>query len=866
MAKQSLKWVAPKDSHAHQVFIRKAEEAGFASNLVRDFFYQINAHPHLLSFAQICRNLVEILRVPCEQWIDDSSEMDVQAWRELSRWVVVHAETLTELIGPQFDKRPRWKGDNPLKNKCFTRHSLYSSLWNIQEIPGLRRHYAALQAQTLYAHAMVVRSTYSLNLYEAYAGGEPLLQSPKSTNLMGQFIRKLSHGFSEEELRVFNPFVLPSEFKESISYDRLKVCPEGHNQDLRQIDRKKKERQKELRYFSYFIERAHGLKSWSGRDRHERSEGIGGSGGESGYVDFEEIAKGMDVKGVEGKGHRLLPSIRFQDGRSVSEALKTDEPPFDDEEGTFFFADAGDDDDGPSKKSSNPVTPFLRARNQARHIAMANQYLPWRYQTLTMQEIHNVFIAATDYLTSESLESGSSEKQVLFELALLILIVFWTGNSWERAIELRVEPWSPDPSISATLCLLFSQHQNQWRVESTFPKYKTRLKEPEQAVRPRVDHVLLPDLDRLGDWVLRLMKSRGQTPSPKSKVFKYSVKQYRDAFRSFVKKAEESERVTWTNWERVLFDAIVDETGDVVDAVAITGEPHALAHTKSFYYTPREGDLVEVYLRATRKLASLAALGVVADFDQQIENTAHLSNYVGSRACAAKPAVIEAVTDLKVKVRRNRAYESWGSFAQYHNLFTFYTVQMLAFATGYRAVTTPLLRLNEVNGHLSVTVISDKDNERKHKSRLSYLPAVVCRQLENYERHLQVLFATSDLRLRRGGEPESEACFLISLSEERAGTQEVRPGTLTSYLEDFLGLPANAHRRFMRTELREAGCPADYVNAFMGHASYGEEPWCRYSSLSVKNYRVVMERYLEPILRDLGFEAAASRLIVTGAK
>jgi hypothetical protein len=108
--------------------------------------------------------------------------------------------------------------------------------------------------------------------------------------------------------------------------------------------------------------------------------------------------------------------------------------------------------------------------------------------------------------------------------------------------------------------------------------------------------------------------------------------------------------------------------------------------------------------------------------------------------------------------------------------------------------------------------------------------------------------------------------FSYLISEERAGTQEVRPGTLTSYLEDFLGLPANAHRRFMRTELREAGCPADYVNAFMGHASYGEEPWCRYSSLSVKNYRVVMERYLEPILRDLGFEAAASRLIVTGAK
>ena len=315
MAKKTSTWVAPKDSPAHQVFISKAEEAGFPSPLVRDFFYQINAHPHLLCCAQICENLVEILRVPCEQWLDDSSKMDVEAWRALSRWVFEHAATLTEAIVPQFDQKPRSAGHNPLLHKGVTRHALYSALWNYQEKPELRRHYAALQAQALYAHTMTVRSAYSLDEYESYADQDPLLKSPKSASQMGQMIRELSHGFAEEELRVFDPFVKPSVFGKSISSDLFNIVAEGHNRDIRQIDLEKQKRQEGLRYFSFFIQRAHGFKTWSGRKSYERSEGDGGSGGESGHVDFNEISKGMDAKGLDGKGHRFVPSINFPDGK-----------------------------------------------------------------------------------------------------------------------------------------------------------------------------------------------------------------------------------------------------------------------------------------------------------------------------------------------------------------------------------------------------------------------------------------------------------------------------------------------------------------------------------------------------------------------
>lgn len=150
--------------------------------------------------------------------------------------------------------------------------------------------------------------------------------------------------------------------------------------------------------------------------------------------------------------------------------------------------------------------------------------------------------------------------------------------------------------------------------------------------------------------------------------------------------------MTWRAWETVLFHRIEGETGDVVDAVAITGEPNALAHTKSYYYTPSASTLLEVYLRTISRLSHQAGLGLSVDIERHLEMASTLTHCVGSRACANKPAVVDAVRALKKKLREKGGYETWGSFAEFHNLFTFYTVQMLAFATGYRAVTTPFLR------------------------------------------------------------------------------------------------------------------------------------------------------------------------------
>ncbi|WP_309045666.1 hypothetical protein [Marinobacter sediminicola] len=858
MAKTALVWLAPKDSRPQQIFIAKAEEAGYSAALVRNFFYQINAHPQLLAFVQISRNLVEILRFPSEEWLSNEEGTNFGLWQSLCLWVAENVEGLVKAIGPSFDERPRRPRHNPLLRKGVTRHPLYCALWNRQENPELQPRYSALQAQALCAHARVVRETHLREEYEKYDGDSPLLDSPKSAHAMGLALRDLSHGVAEEELMATEPFMLPSKFGREVRACLRNINPVSHSGDIRQIDRAKERRQTGLRSFVYFIERAYGTKSWVSRESYDR-EGGGGGEGEPGYVDFQAIVDGSSVDTGGGTSDWYVPA--FPPQGLVANRLKHDEPPFDDGQGIYFFSEPlGANEKGDTNPPTNPALLFLRARNQSRHIAMANQHLPWRYQSLTDQEIHNVVTQANCYLKAESFTRGSTADRARCELALLVLIVLWTGASWEKAWDLRVQPVSSNRRSHAPLCLVTSTGESRWRVKATFPEYKSLLRVPDEVVRPQVEHVLLPDLSGIGDSVMQLLKDRGLRPSPKTKLFTYPIKQYKRAFRNFVQQAGESERVTWGRWEKVMFDAITAETGDVVDAVAITGQPHVLAQTKCYYYTPREGDLFDTYVQTALNLAEHAELELDSNFERHLKGAKHLASYVGSRACASKEAVVKAVADLKCRLRSARTYSGWADFALYHNIYTFYTVQMLAFATGYRAVKTPFLVLDEVNEHLCVTVIADKDDEHKRKTRLSYLPGAVCRQLEHYERHLQVLSAGYQPRLKRGGEVEVAPCFFISESNDRSGTQEVRPRTMQKQLDDFLGLPANAHRRFMRMELKEAGCPADYVNAFMGHASYGEEPWCRYSSLSTKQYRDMMVHYLEPIINELTFEPVASRL------
>jgi hypothetical protein len=50
--------------------------------------------------------------------------------------------------------------------------------------------------------------------------------------------------------------------------------------------------------------------------------------------------------------------------------------------------------------------------------------------------------------------------------------------------------------------------------------------------------------------------------------------------------------------------------------------------------------------------------------------------------------------------------------------------------------------------------------------------------------------------------------------------------------------------------------PLESINAFMGHWSNGEEPWGPYSSFNVPAHIETLRRFVEPLLKELGFKSS----------
>ena len=181
----------------------------------------------------------------------------------------------------------------------------------------------------------------------------------------------------------------------------------------------------------------------------------------------------------------------------------------------------------------------------------------------------------------------------------------------------------------------------------------------------------------------------------------------------------------------------------------------------------------------------------------------------------------------------------------YANLYTLYTVWQFEFATGCRAIRTPYLAPTRVDAKTGFASWADKDDGSDHKRRLIWIPPGVldhmCLHQQFWERMHRSVPA-----LRGDGAP----CRFFGADWQ---VQEVRPQTLLVHKKSFLDFGANMHRHFMREALLDRGAGQEVVDAFMGHWSFGEEPWHALSSLSPQDYIDAVAPLITSVLHDLGF-------------
>jgi len=51
------------------------------------------------------------------------------------------------------------------------------------------------------------------------------------------------------------------------------------------------------------------------------------------------------------------------------------------------------------------------------------------------------------------------------------------------------------------------------------------------------------------------------------------------------------------------------------------------------------------------------------------------------------------------------------------------------------------------------------------------------------------------------------------------------------------------------------------VDAFMGHWCFGEEPWAPFSTFNYAVYFASLERYVAPLLKEIGFDIVRKRVV-----
>ena len=237
--------------------------------------------------------------------------------------------------------------------------------------------------------------------------------------------------------------------------------------------------------------------------------------------------------------------------------------------------------------------------------------------------------------------------------------------------------------------------------------------------------------------------------------------------------------------------------------------------------------------------------------------------YCGSRL-VVDPSTVSALVG-SLGVRCERAQHTIPLVLEdAHNTMALYTLMMLLFATGHRAVNDPFFSLDTFNLDRAECLIEDKVVAASRQVRLVWLPEIAVTQLHHYLSHLGALsrrLCRVDKSLARdimavtqseGPRPmplffffEGEGCALKRVA--------VTPSTLKLRLDAAWPLPLNANRHVLATGLREAGCPAELVEVQLGHVEAGVSPFGTHSVLSPEQAGRTLRTSLDRYMKDQGW-------------
>ncbi len=483
----------------------------------------------------------------------------------------------------------------------------------------------------------------------------------------------------------------------------------------------------------------------------------------------------------------------------------------------------------------------FRRRHTATHIARANQLLPHDINQLSLQDF---------YQCVQALPTAAKHvaKQLLIktdEIMAFVTLCFLLSRpaNYVRTIRMLPGRRALTDSINGPALL-----HDSWTmvIPAYHPEQSRRTKQKWEAyARPTQDRVYLPlpgfAHRLLSPYVTRISRS-GNNPEV---LFDKPAAVYNRVPDETVAELKilTGSRITVKRLYRQLALTLANDCGDLTLASAVLGQPIGGLRLPGLYYlAANQTTLAKLYWSCTTRISLI--------IDRQVGRFPGIPTKVdrltGSQVRPQRLFLEDYVSDLRNAVIHYRKYRLRRSrhLTDFHNAFTLYCLNMVCAMTGYRTVKDPFHRFDALDPVTGLLIISDKDFDDYHAARLVWVPDLVVKQLQIYQTWRMRLTRLLDLSA-------TLPFFYLVTTDRKAKRLSVREHERA--IAWTWKLPLNAMRHELRSYLTEAAVPGEVIDAFMGHAAYGQEAFGPYSGISPTKYCETLRKPLETLLKQMGW-------------
>lgn len=487
------------------------------------------------------------------------------------------------------------------------------------------------------------------------------------------------------------------------------------------------------------------------------------------------------------------------------------------------------------QKSTPRMVPdlYLRiARAVANARAMENQLFFFHWNHLNQHDTQTLL----DFLSSNEIPLQNEVLGVKIMLEFMLLF----GMSSERVAAVQIHAEQPeDPEGDR-----YITSSRTLQIYSPGPRLKTKL--PDQAFKqatPKKNNILLPIPERLFARVNAYITQASRTPLPSlfgdrgDEISALCIRALNKLNR------QHGTRLTTTRISKYLQRELAHiYRSDIANASLVLGKKIFLARTKIHYSCFAEKHLQNIYHLAASQLLREPLI---------IKSAGETQSY--ALGTPRRPILDCVRTLIKSLTSIIVGYKSTGvrtreALIEYHNAYMLYTIVMINYSTGFRAVNAPYIYENMYDSETGFCIIRDKDSSDFYHSRLVWLIKACRDQLNLFDGYLRKFYHQNcEIPPERKLPP-----FFLSESGE---TEIATKSRIESELEKHrFYLPGNCQRHFLKSILQERGCLAEFIELMLGHWHAGEEGWNQNSGIHPWDYRCAIKKYLQPLTEELGLK------------